>query len=615
MKQPGWRNDIQNDTSEHIPCSDVSCSVSSACAHQRVQVLSVQDLTISYGDKIGVNQVGFTVDRGEVVALVGKSGAGKTTILKAIAGLLPPTAQFTHGEITVSGERVQGSDGVRRCGKELAVILQNPGTTLDPCMKVGAQIDEVICVYEGVSSRDACIRSCKALESVGLTSTERVYHSYPHELSGGQQQRVALAIALVLKPDLVIADEPTSALDTLSQRVVVDQLLKQQQEQGFGLLIVTHNIALAYEVADKIVVMKDGRVVEQGDAQSVIKNPQHSFTRELITHAPRRREGAVRSSQAVPIHAVCTASIQRKSTPHPGRTTQQAVSSAPQPSSALQPPAPSQPQSSPQVLFEATNVSYTFPGTHTPALVQAQLTVYEGERLALIGPSGAGKSVLSSLLVRRMAPTSGTLTYQGDKTAAPTLKQAGHEFWREVQMVFQDPLRSLDRDASVFEILAEPLVNYGIVPMRGFSGRLVRSRWRKSDELKARIGELLEKVELAPEYMGYQLRELSGGQQQRVALARALAIKPRCLILDEAFSGFDTITQSKILDLLKDLQNQKRQEGSPLTLIVVDHDICRVSSFADRIILVEEGKAGADTSTDTAVEKLIEAAYALPEAR
>ncbi|WP_454561608.1 dipeptide ABC transporter ATP-binding protein [Mycobacterium haemophilum] len=519
-------------------------------------LLSVEGLEVRFGTHTPVVRgMNLRVLRGQTVAVVGESGSGKSTAAAAILGLLPPGGRITAGRIVFDGTDITAAD--RRIlrsirGRRIGYVPQDPMTNLNPVWKVGFQISEAL--RANTEGRGARRRAVELLAEAGMPDPARQAGRYPHQLSGGMCQRALIAIGLASRPRLLIADEPTSALDVTVQRQVLDHLQRLIDDLGTALLLITHDLALAAERAESVVVVHRGVVVESGAVQSILQDPQHEYTRRLVAAAPslaaRNRGSAHLRSQvsmkAAVRDAVLVASdltkIYRESRGAPWR----------------------------RAAFCAVDaVSFRLP---------------RASALAIVGESGSGKSTVARMVLGLLQPTSGTVVYHGNQGAQGSLvvgelnRDEELAFRRRVQPVFQNPYSSLDPRYSVFRAIEEPL-------------RIHRVGDRK--QRKQAVRELLDQVALPSSVLGRLPRELSGGQRQRVAIARALALRPEVLVCDEAVAALDVVVQAQILDLLADLQAQLG-----LTYLFISHDLAVVRQIADDVLVMRAGRVVEQASTE-----------------
>ncbi|MEU7695681.1 ABC transporter ATP-binding protein [Microbispora hainanensis] len=477
------------------------------------------------------------VGPGEFVSLVGESGSGKTTLVQGALGLLPESARIRAGSIAYSGVDVTGWNDRRMAlvrGNYVGFIPQDPNTSLNPVKKIGRQVIEAVRFNEP-EARDAAQHRQAALDSLrtaGLKDAERVFHQYPHELSGGMKQRALIAIALAGKPKIIVADEPTSALDVTVQKVILDHLVRLREELGIGILLVTHDLGVALDRSDRILVMRDGEIVEEGPVRRVLENAADDYTRRLLDAAPARHAGRLEPASGP--------------RPLPGREVLRA-----------------------RGLTKTYRLRGRGPRRELRALDGVDLVVREGTTHAIVGESGAGKSTLASILAGFASPDSGTV-HLGARELTGLSRRRLREIRRDLQFVFQNPFTSLDPRFTVSEIVAEPLRAFG----------LARGRRERTD----RVTELLKAVALDERHLHRLPGQLSGGQRQRVAIARALALNPGILVLDEAVSALDVSVQAQILRLLVDLQAEYG-----LSYVFVTHDLGVVRLIADDVSVMKDG--------------------------
>jgi peptide/nickel transport system ATP-binding protein len=470
--------------------------------HDAKPVLSIEGLSLAYrladGWRRVVHDVSLSVRSGEVVAVVGESGSGKTTTAQAVIGLLPENGRVDGGTIRLNGADITRWSGRRLDairGKVVSLVPQDPGTSLNPVRTIGAQVGEILKLHGVRDRREREIRVIELLTRVGLNEPGLRAKQYPHELSGGMKQRVLIAIAVALRPALIIADEPTSALDVTVQQRILDLLDELRAETGTAILLVTHDLGVAADRADRIVVLKGGRVEEQGPARSVLARPQSRYAQQLLSDAPSLQHARPRFA------------------PADGR---------------------------PLVRVEGLRQVFHSGGHPFVAVDDVGFTIAEGTTHALVGESGSGKTTTARAVAGFLRPSAGSITIQGTDVSALRDEDL-RRFRRDVQMVYQNPFASLDPLQRVGEIVGEPLRNFEPV---------------EKAERHARVATMLERVGLPPDSAGRTARALSGGQRQRVAIARALILEPKVLVLDEAVSALDVTVQAQILRLLDELQSQ-----------------------------------------------------------
>ncbi|WP_440709639.1 dipeptide ABC transporter ATP-binding protein [Herbiconiux sp. YIM B11900] len=513
--------------------------------------LRVSGLTVSFGATPVVADLDLTLAPGEVVALVGESGSGKSTTARAILGLLPPEAEVRRGEVALDGIALLGLSPRQLRplrGRRIGYVPQDPASSLDPVQRIGRQVAEVFRVH-GIGSRaDRRGRVVEALRTAGIDEPERRMRQFPHELSGGLQQRALIAIALAASPQLLVADEPTSALDVTVQKEILDNLAQSTASRGTSVLLITHDLGVAAERADRIVVLNAGRIVEQGPARTVLTAPQHEYTRRLVAATPSM--GA----------ASLTVVDRQPHTREAGPFAQARDASAPP-------------------LLTVTDLVKDFGSAARrrragrdqapPAVDGVGFELARGTTFALVGESGSGKTTTARIIARLETATSGSVVFDGaDITTA-----AGERLRllrRRIQFVHQNPHAALDPRFTVAEAIGEPLRAFGL----GDPG-----------ERRRRAGELLDRVALPTALLDRGTARLSGGQAQRVAIARALAPEPEFVVLDEAVSALDVSVQAQILELLAGL---KADLG--LSYLFISHDLAVVAEIADEVAVMRGGR-------------------------
>ncbi|WP_213813821.1 ABC transporter ATP-binding protein [Glaciihabitans sp. dw_435] len=541
-------------------------------------LLEISNLNVGFTTQRGVvpavNGVNFTIMPGETVAIVGESGSGKSTTAHAIIGLLPGTGKVTGGQILFDGIDLATAtekklEEVR--GNLIGFVPQDPMSNLNPVLNIGFQVQETL-VANGKATRgkDAKAKAITVLQQAGLGDAEHRLRQYPHQFSGGMRQRVLIGIGLSSTPKLLIADEPTSALDVTVQRTILDHLAGLTREAGTAVLFITHDLGLAAERAEKLIVMYKGKIVESGPSVEILQNPQHPYTQRLVAAAPSLASRRIQSSSrplatldyvapsiAGDVDLIATAEAHAEHTP----VTKTLVPSI--------------------VVKDLTKVFQINTGKlqRQPftAVDQVSFTIAKGTTTALVGESGSGKSTVARLILKLDEATSGSITVDGEDVA----KLKGRELLalrRRMQPVFQDPFGSLDPLYNIGSTIAEPLVTHKV------GGR---------KEQRARVLELLDQVALPTALADRYPNELSGGQRQRVAIARALALKPDIVILDEAVSALDVLVQAQILALLSELQSEL-----DLTYLFITHDLAVVRLVADNVCVMQKGKIVEAAATD-----------------
>jgi peptide/nickel transport system ATP-binding protein len=526
-----------------------------------MSLLSVQNLTLGIHDFDILKGITFNIEAGEIVAITGESGSGKSMTALAAMQLLPQGAHTT-GHIMLDGQDLTELPEHQLCamrGNDIGMVFQEPMTALNPVKTIGDQVAETILIHERTTKTDARVRAAETLERVGLPQSQFPLSRFPHELSGGQRQRVVIAMAIALRPRLLIADEPTTALDVTTQAQILELLTRLAREDGMGLMMITHDLAVVADIADRIIVMRHGEIVEQGATQALLHNMQHPYTRMLF---------------AASAHRVTLPEVQ---------------ASAP--------------------LLEVKNVSRTY---HTPrktlfgkpgefrAVNDLSFTLTRGERLGLVGESGCGKSTLTRALLGLEAVQHGSITLDGAPVFTGTKPNLAVR--RRMQVVFQDPFGSFNPRHRVARQITEPF-------------HLLENPPTGSARQKA-IGDALVAVGLTPADANKYIHEFSGGQRQRIAIARALIIRPDLIIFDEAVSALDVSVRAQILDLLAELC-----ASHDLSYLFISHDLSVVRTITDRVLVMKAGEIveqGATEDIFTApqhayTKSLIAAAPVLPD--
>jgi peptide/nickel transport system ATP-binding protein len=516
-------------------------------------LLTVSDLRVGFATEGGLVQavdgVSFELAPGEVLAIVGESGSGKSVTAQTIIGLTRPANASIEGSVRLGGSELIGAkeETLREVrGERIAMVFQDPMTSFNPVYRVGDQLIEAIRAHRPqVSRRDARERVVELLGSVGLPDPERQVDRYPHELSGGMRQRAMIAMALTLKPEVLIADEPTTALDVTIQAQILELLRQLNRERGLATILITHDFGVVAEIADRVLVMHEGKIIERGDLDDVFYATKNPYTRKLLG-------AVVRLDQAPPLR--------------PGR--------------------------SEGALLEVTDLVKHFPVKRgllfdlqvdrVRAVDGVSFSVDRGETLGLVGESGSGKSTLSRAVLQLLTPTSGSVRFDGREIAGLSRRQM-RPLRPDMQMVFQDPYASLNPRKRIGQVVGEPL----------------RVQGRASGaELRREVEELLERVGLSSEHYDRYPHEFSGGQRQRVGIARALALRPKLIVADEPVSALDVSIRAQILTLLADLQ-----EELGLTYVFVAHDIGVVRHVSDRIAVMHDGKIVEQGPADQVCER------------
>ena len=593
--------------------ADVPQTVSESAAPEEVHpedanpLLKITDLEVTFTTSTGivpaVRGANLTIYPGQTVAIVGESGSGKSTTAAAVIGLLPGTGKVTGGSIEFDGEEITNlttKEWVRLRGSGIGLVPQDPMSNLNPVLRVGTQVKEALVANNVVPKSQTGERVAQLLEEAGLPDAERRAKQYPHEFSGGMRQRVLIALGLAARPKLLIAVEPTSALDVTVQRRILDHLGSLTRELGTAVLFITHDLGLAAERAEQLVVMHRGRIVESGPALEILQHPQHPYTKRLVSAAPSLASARIESAHARGISV-----------------TEEELTGAGKGATATEE----------IVRVEHLTREFDIRGSKGEAkkLIAVDDVTFglrRGTTLAVVGESGSGKSTAANMVLRLLSPTSGKVFFDGKDTSEMSDKEL-FALRRRLQAVFQNPYGSLDPMFSIFRIIEEPLRvhGYGTMayaeqefaramatgrePEKWISalmeaknaGRSLTAAEKKEFNPKhlriERVSELLDMVALPRSAMRRYPNELSGGQRQRVAVARALALNPEVIVLDEAVSALDVLVQNQILYLLNDLQAQLG-----LSYLFITHDLAVVRQIADDVVVMEKGKLVEQNSTD-----------------
>ena len=497
-------------------------------------ILAVENLSVRLpagADRaLAVRDVSFTVEAGEVRCLVGESGSGKSIIAQTVMGLLPRTLSAVAGRVLLNGENVLEAGGERLRslrGEKMAMIFQEPMTALNPVMRCGTQIDELLVQHTTMSSSQRRTRVLEMLEHVRLPDPPRIFSAYPHQLSGGQRQRIMIAMALILKPALLIADEPTTALDVTTQAEILGLIRDLQRENRTAVLFITHDFGVVADIADGVSVLRLGDLVESGSSREVLGSPRHDYTRMLLRAVP----GMVSRKPPLPDDAA--------------------------------------------LAMRARGVNKVFVSggwlggrREVVAAKDVDIEIRRGETLGIVGESGSGKSTLARMLANLIEPSDGSIELDGSPLSS-LRGAAARAFRRKVQVVFQDPYRSLNPRRTVGGAIVEGPMNFGA----------------SRAEATRRALELMQLVRLPPHALQRYPHEFSGGQRQRLCIARALAVEPEVLIADEAVSALDVSVQAQILDLLDEIQQRLR-----LTIVFITHDLRVAAQICNRVVVMQHGR-------------------------
>ena len=528
-------------------------------------MLLAMDLSIAIGTKKVVNRVGFELKKGTCTGLVGESGSGKSLTALSLMGLLPKQAVVTEGKILFRGINLLSlsEKALRNLrGKKISMVFQEPMTALNPVMTCGKQVVEIIRQHRKVSKAEARKETLLLFEKVQIPRPEKIFHVYPHQVSGGQKQRIMIAMALANHPDLLIADEPTTALDVTVQKEILLLLKELQRETGMSLLFISHDLNVVSGIADEVLVMYKGKIVERGNRQQIFGHPQHPYTKALLAcHPPLDKRLKKLATLDDFIHSGSSSGFEPEEE-HPAIRKQRL--------SQLYTRNP---------LLKVEELTKTYPLEKSwrgktirslHAVNRVSFQVFPGETLGLVGESGCGKTTLGRSLLRLIEPDSGRIYFEENEILSLSQK-ALKPFRKKAGIIFQDPYSSLNPRISIGKAIMEPMQ--------------VHSLYKSQAERREKTIELMVKTGLKPEHFHRHPHEFSGGQRQRIVIARALALQPRFIICDEAVSSLDISVQATVLNLLNEL---KAEFG--FTYIFISHDLSVVRFMSDRILVMQEGK-------------------------
>ena len=532
---------------------------------QQSPILIIKNLHVAFKTESGLNEVlcgiSYNLYSDEILGIVGESGSGKSVASLAIMGLLPlKSGVTTLGEVMFNAENLidcsqKQLESIR--GKKIAMIFQEPMSALNPSICCGKQVEEILLQHTNITTKEANKEVVRLFNAVKLPEPKKTYKKYPHEISGGQLQRVMIAMAIACKPEILIADEPTTALDVTVQKEIIALLKTLQKEFKMSVIFISHDLALVSEIADRVLVMYKGAIVEKGDTKSVFKNPQKEYTKALIGARPRLKS---RLKKLPTISDFLSGIIPKALITKTARKEKHKniYSSAP--------------------LLEVINLEKTYYSkasffgikTALKAVDNVSFKVYSGETLGLVGESGCGKSTLGKAILQLDKATAGTLKYKGDDVTKLS-KKALRTLRKEIQIIFQDPYASLNPRLTVGMAIMEPMKVHGL--------------FSSDNERKARTIEILEKVGLEAAHFDRYPHEFSGGQRQRIGIARTIAVQPQLIICDESVSALDISVQAQVLNLLNTLK-----EDYGFTYIFISHDLSVVKFMSDQLMVMNKGK-------------------------
>ena len=529
-----------------------------------------------------VNGISFSLNKGETIGIVGESGSGKSVTSLSAMRLIPsPPGEISGGEIIFhkdDGESVDllkiSEEEIRKHrGNDIAMIFQEPMTSLNPVFTCGNQVVEAIMLHQNMNKQEAKDLTIKLFEEVQLPDPERIFSTYPHQISGGQKQRVMIAMAMSCQPSVLIADEPTTALDVTVQKTILQLMQKLQTERDMGILFITHDLGVIAELADKVVVMYKGDIVEQGNVWDIFSNPQHPYTKGLLACRPPldKRYKFLPTVSDFMKEDENGKIIENKITveeftkdlaiPNSQRESKQKELFAKEPILQIK---------NLKTYFPIRNGFFGGISSHVKAVDNVNFDVYPGETLGLVGESGCGKTTIGRTIIKLEEPTEGEMIYKGRDIAKMNAKEL-REFRKEVQIIFQDPYSSLNPRMTIGNAIMEPMQVHGIL--------------ENDEQRKKRVEDLLTRVNLDPSHFYRYPHEFSGGQRQRIGIARALAVNPKFIICDESVSALDVSVQAQVLNLLNELK-----EEFGLTYIFISHDLSVVKYMSDRMLVMQEGK-------------------------
>jgi peptide/nickel transport system ATP-binding protein len=524
-------------------------------------LIQVKDLHISFGEKEVIKGISYSLNKNEILGIVGESGSGKSVSSLALMGLLPnKLATITSGTIHFNTENIthlESKEFQAIRGKKIAMIFQEPMSSLNPSMRCGKQVEEILKQHTNLSKSDLKAEVLQLFEQVKLPDTECVFKAYPHEISGGQKQRVMIAMAISCKPDLLIADEPTTALDVTVQEDIISLLKELQQQTKMSILFITHDLSLISQIADRVLVMYKGEIVEQNSAEAIFNQPQHKYTKALIASRPSLK---IRLKRLPTVSSILNEDeLSEEFTVQDRQKHHEKLYNSPP-------------------LLQVINIEKEFLSKtgffgktgSFKAVNNVSFNVYKGETLGLVGESGCGKSTLGNAILNLNKATAGKILYKGtDITKLSSSEMV--VFRKEIQIIFQDPYSSLNPRRSVGETIMEPM--------------LVHKLYATKDECKAKTLELLERVGLDETAFNRYPHEFSGGQRQRIGIARTIALQPKLIVCDESVSALDISVQAQVLNLLNELK-----ENFGFTYIFISHDLAVVKYMSDQLLVMNKGE-------------------------
>ena len=538
-----------------------------------MSLLEVKNLNISYPTRketiVASKDVEFTLERGEILGIVGESGSGKSTIANAIINLIDPPGEITNGSIKIDNNELRDNEELiqKIRGKKIGFVFQDPQTSLNPLFKIKDQLIETIQTHLNLGYQDALKKSIQLLKEVGIDNAEKRIEDYPHQFSGGMRQRVVIALAISCEPDLIIADEPTTALDVSIQYQILELLKDLTKKRNLGVIIITHDMGVIAETTNKVIVMRDGLIVEQGDTKELLTNPKSNEARSLVISVPPTNKKIDRfklispdgkeitsDSKNLTKNIIKTWGIRENKNQKLLKLTDVTK------------------------IFDdrslAINISFGSKNESTDKVVKAvdnvSFELFEGETLGLVGESGSGKSTIAKIITGLVRPTNGEIFYNNVSLYNSNRKYQIDKSRGQIQMIFQDPYSSLNPRFKVRDIISEPI--------KFFQKNISRN------ELAQNVYDLIDIVGMTRQSLDRYPHEFSGGQRQRISIARALATRPRLLICDEPTSALDVSIQAQILNLLKDIQDELH-----MTILFISHDLPVIRQMCNRIVVLKNG--------------------------
>ena len=543
-----------------------------------MSLLEIKDLNISYKTRketiVASSDVNFVLERGEILGIVGESGSGKSTIANAIINLIDPPGEITSGLIKIDGNELQNNEEIiqKIRGKKIGFVFQDPQTSLNPLFKIKDQLIETIQTHLNLSYEEALKKSINLLKEVGIDNAEKRIEDYPHQFSGGMRQRVVIALAISCEPDLIIADEPTTALDVSIQYQILELLKELTKKRNLGVIIITHDMGVIAETTNKVIVMRHGLIVEQGNTRDLLTNPKSTEARSLVISVPPTNKKIHRFKLISPEGIEITSNS--------ANLTKSIIKTW-----GIR-------EHGNQKLLKLTNITKIFDdrslsyskNLNDDKLIKAvnnvSFELFEGETLGLVGESGSGKSTIAKIITGLVRPTEGEIEYNSFSLYNQKKKYQIQNSRGQIQMIFQDPYSSLNPRFKVKDIIEEPL-------------KFFQKNISKAD-LNQSVFDLIDIVGMTRQSLERYPHEFSGGQRQRISIARALATRPRLLICDEPTSALDVSIQAQILNLLKDIQDELH-----LTMLFISHDLPVIRQMCNRIVVLKNGKVCETNETES----------------